>query len=1423
MKKTILISGKELDNAKDFGIMLEQSFKFTKRFLGCCILLFLILLSINFVYASAPDSNWVKCKDLNITNQNSINMGNQSIIYNITGIKIVSDAVTEVRVADANCNKGGNFINITGTNTDNATWAQVHFITPQSHPIGTALTYSVYYNTSAPALPNFDSGLTLYDEFDGSTLSGHKPDYTKCGTTWAITTGGDSLSGGELVMDNPDKPSRIMVSGCANNNTFNALLSVNRWLSPAAGWGHIGFTNAASGTARDTFAFIEADAILNLQLNAVNSNTVPWNTVKYIGISLRLKPTKVASVKATNASNVVYSNEMTAATTGYQTTYYITTYAASVAPNGGRVDRIVLINGSEAERATMYYPQSTITLGAEQQIGGADTTPPVISDIWCTSCVPPDNTEPYGPTTDTTPTVNATTDENADCGISDTNSSFTACSTTGTTAHICTLPDGDALNTGTDYVYVNCTDATGNSAYEELQFTISDGINPIYSGFAINNSNPYVNDIIKYQANFTDNVNLSGCLYSLNDTGSWRNTTFTAINSNITVFNYSLTINTTYAHKSFNAYAWCNDTANNKNQTNSLTVNVSNSVPTHTVPILNSSSGTNYTNESLYGYNQSGFDADGDNIVFNYNWYKNDVLNASRWIDDDSLVLYLPFDGNTTQDYALDNDGIATGTLTHLSNGKVNGAFNFKNPDIINVSYSNSINFGYINDSFSVLFWVWTDFIDSSQRNIIQLSDSSNRRPFYCHKVVDSGTNSVRCKSYNGTSAPSVATPINLNEWAHITFIKNSSTNLLLYRNGVLNRTASYTITNDINITSPLRIGGDNFNGSIDEVMIFNRSLSTSEINQIYLATKDGFAVMNSSQTSASDNWTIEMTPYDEEGFGTPLNSTTLTILNYPPTFDEVGFDTKISHSLNLTIDVNCSDIDLDALTYYINNSALVTINSTTGIITDNPAQSDAGNYKLNVTCGDGTENISNQFWYNVTNSAPTINTSQYFGSTPSDGGYGKTNITVTGGCTDIDGDAIYYYFYLDSSSPPYVLKQSNTSNSYNTNLTSDNTYYYRYACGDLELTSGFSTIRSYILDTTLPNITLISQNNSNFSSKTVILYYNVTDASNISNCSLYINNSLSSTSTSIIKDINQNFSVDLNDGTYNWKVGCYDLVNNADNSSTYVFSVSYKAPDTGAVGSLYVGQGECKINVTPDKLIFNKANERATLKLKNDAVLDEYTKIILPEVPTLFGLQNYLEYSKEMFYLYHNSNDTVDILLTSMNGISEMTEVNMTVETRNCLLNIPIIILNEKSLFDVSVATESLIYTKGDVVDITVNIINKGNALEKDTNLIISVIEPDGKKYQIAEEKIKEIDSSMNLKKHYEYFISEEKSYGGYDVEVKFETERQGILSASKAFYVSPFNVDIMYVIGIGIIMFIIIVFVFINKLNSKLYNKIT
>ena len=131
-----------------------------------------------------------------------------------------------------------------------------------------------------------------------------------------------------------------------------------------------------------------------------------------------------------------------------------------------------------------------------------------------------------------------------------------------------------------------------------------------------------------------------------------------------------------------------------------------------------------------------------------------------------------------------------------------------------------------------------------------------------------------------------------------------------------------------------------------------------------------------------------------------------------------------------------------------------------------------------------------------------------------------------------------------------------------------------------------YTVLSSEPSDSETPVITLISPaNNTVDSDGDMVFSYNVTDSSNIANCSLIINNEIKQTDWSVAKNMTQEFILnDLSNGNYMWEVGCTDSNENEGSSETRQFSVEIQegvAPssppsDSGGGGSICTPNWEC-------------------------------------------------------------------------------------------------------------------------------------------------------------------------------------------------------------------------------------------------------
>jgi hypothetical protein len=210
---------------------------------------------------------------------------------------------------------------------------------------------------------------------------------------------------------------------------------------------------------------------------------------------------------------------------------------------------------------------------------------------------------------------------------------------------------------------------------------------------------------------------------------------------------------------------------------------------------------------------------------------KGDVW-AFQTVVEPNLVNWWKFDeasGPTAYDSAGTNNGTITGA-THTTEGKINSALIFNGS-------SNYVNCGSgpsNHDNITVSVWMKT----STQGALVSNRGSSGGYGTWYtlfSNVIEIGDNTQGGYKYlyfdtNDTNTLD-------NAWHHIVYTKNG-TDHKIYVDGSLNQ--QFTSNSDISWSQPTYIGrrwnssGGWFNGKIDDVRIYDRALSATEVSQLY-------------------------------------------------------------------------------------------------------------------------------------------------------------------------------------------------------------------------------------------------------------------------------------------------------------------------------------------------------------------------------------------------------------------------------------------------------------------------------------------------------------------------------------------------------------------------------------------------------------
>jgi hypothetical protein len=212
------------------------------------------------------------------------------------------------------------------------------------------------------------------------------------------------------------------------------------------------------------------------------------------------------------------------------------------------------------------------------------------------------------------------------------------------------------------------------------------------------------------------------------------------------------------------------------------------------------------------------------------------------FINDSNLVLYMPFDVNTSNDVydysANNNDGIFNGT-SHWNNvGYIGGSAQFDAPDqaddLIIVPDSPSLNLNTLD--FTVSFW--SKSTDTAIDRVVGvIIRKRGTEGWQISQANGGGLTRFRVDEGAANVDADIGSEINNGEWQHVVAIRNGSGISIFLNGNHVNTTADAT-KSDLDHVNDLSVGGHpagwSFNGTLDEVMIINNSLTDAEILSLH-------------------------------------------------------------------------------------------------------------------------------------------------------------------------------------------------------------------------------------------------------------------------------------------------------------------------------------------------------------------------------------------------------------------------------------------------------------------------------------------------------------------------------------------------------------------------------------------------------------
>ncbi|MFC1722753.1 LamG-like jellyroll fold domain-containing protein [Nanoarchaeota archaeon] len=353
------------------------------------------------------------------------------------------------------------------------------------------------------------------------------------------------------------------------------------------------------------------------------------------------------------------------------------------------------------------------------------------------------------------------------------------------------------------------------------------------------------------------------------------------------------------------------------NYSNDLTI-FTPPLPTVTDVVLNSTYGTNYSNENLtVYYNSSNADSLANKNITN--WYVDNVS---------IMLLNMPFEVT-----GGDNESAWTRDFTNFSmhadsvtadwqpTGGYDGwgAYDFTGADLIQIDDSTHF------DMADFTYSVWIDADTTVGYDTIIDVDNDEQM-----LALNGGVYSIygRCGAQGHGSYTS--------GWRHLVWTVEGS-NYKLYVNGSevgsgSGCSASVSVDNALMIGSGYG-GNEYFDGRIDDVRIFNHSLSAEQVLLLYQNETDK---IHHAETAADEVWRACVTPVYDDRVGLENCSNELTILEslVPPVVSNVVLDsTSGQHydgdNLSVTYDVNDfnGDNTTNITSWYVNGTSIMALN----------------------------------------------------------------------------------------------------------------------------------------------------------------------------------------------------------------------------------------------------------------------------------------------------------------------------------------------------------------------------------------------------------------------------------------------------------------------------------------------------------------
>lgn len=204
-----------------------------------------------------------------------------------------------------------------------------------------------------------------------------------------------------------------------------------------------------------------------------------------------------------------------------------------------------------------------------------------------------------------------------------------------------------------------------------------------------------------------------------------------------------------------------------------------------------------------------------------------------NYVPSNGLLAYWPFSGNANDQTANANHFTNNGaTLVADRNGNANSAYSFNGTSSYLEKTTPTFQFTP-SSTFSVSFWVYRP---TTTAGVMMMSGVTTAN-YFIWLFQGGASNNTFGTNMQQSSWIWANSPYTLNQWEHYVCMYINGV-MRVYRNGVLEVSATYTYSGATSGVLPFFIGkgvsGNYFNGIIDDVALWNRSLTNCEIQKMY-------------------------------------------------------------------------------------------------------------------------------------------------------------------------------------------------------------------------------------------------------------------------------------------------------------------------------------------------------------------------------------------------------------------------------------------------------------------------------------------------------------------------------------------------------------------------------------------------------------